>query len=95
MIEQKAEENAVTAMDHAFMEKLENDRCTFLINIHDKRKYRNMREYEVVKIGNRHAIKGELFSQDIIEIYPLDEFKYNQFFADQIYTFINLIFVFF
>lgn len=48
-----------------------------------------MREYEIVKIGNRHSIKGELFSQDIIEIYPLDEFKYNQFFADQIYTFIK------
>lgn len=48
-----------------------------------------MREYEVVKIGNRHSINGELFSQDIIEIYPLDEFKYNQFFADQIYTFIK------
>jgi len=48
-----------------------------------------MREYEVVKIGNRHTIKGELFSQDIIEIYPLDDFRYNQFFADQIYTFIK------
>lgn len=29
MIEQKAEENAVTAMDHAFMEKLENERNTY------------------------------------------------------------------
>lgn len=48
-----------------------------------------MREFEIVKIGNRHTIKGELFSQDIIEIYPLDDFRYNQFFADQIYTFIK------
>ena len=48
-----------------------------------------MREYEVVKIGARHTINGELFSQDIIEIYPLDDFKYNQFFADSIYTYIK------
>ena len=48
-----------------------------------------MREYEVVKIGNRHSINGELFSQDIIEIYPLDDFRYNQFFADSIYTYIK------
>ena len=48
-----------------------------------------MRQYEVVKIGDRHEIDGEFFSQDVIEIYPLDSFRFDSDMAEEIYTYIK------
>ena len=48
-----------------------------------------MTEYEIVKIGNRHEINGEFFSQDVIEIYPLDRFVFSADMADEIYRYIK------
>lgn len=48
-----------------------------------------MRDYEIVKIGNIHKIGNEVFSKDVIEIYPLDEFHFNAGFADELYIYIK------
>lgn len=48
-----------------------------------------MKQYEIVKIGDRHEINGEFFSQDVIEIYPLDSFHFSADVADEIYRYIK------
>lgn len=48
-----------------------------------------MTEYEIVKIGKTHFLGEDYISQDVIEIYPLDTFKYNWDFAVEIYNYIQ------
>ena len=48
-----------------------------------------MKNYEIVKIGDRHEINGEFFSQDVIEIYPLDDFRFTADMANEIYMYIK------
>lgn len=48
-----------------------------------------MKHYEIVKVGDRHEINGEFFSQDVIEIYPLDDFVFGAEMADEIYRYIK------
>lgn len=48
-----------------------------------------MKNYEIVKIGDRHEINGEFFSQDVIEIYPLDDFRFTADMANEIYIYIK------
>ena len=50
-----------------------------------------MKQYEIVKIGDRHEINGEFFSQDVIEIYPLDCFHFSADMANQIYIYIRSV----
>lgn len=50
-----------------------------------------MKQYEVVKIGSRHSINGEFFSQDVIEIYPLDDFVFIKETADELYKYIKSV----
>ena len=48
-----------------------------------------MKDYLIVKNGDRHSIGCEFFSQDIIELYPLDEFVYDECSAIEYYTYIK------
>lgn len=48
-----------------------------------------MNEYVIVKIGDRHEINGEFFSQDVIEIYPLDDFTFCRDMANEVYRYIK------
>ena len=50
-----------------------------------------MKQYEIVKIGERHEIQGEFFSQDVIEIYPLDDFAFSGDMAEEILTYIKSV----
>ena len=50
-----------------------------------------MIEYEIVKLGGRHEINGEFFSQDVIEIHPLDKFSFNADMANEIYRCIKSV----
>lgn len=65
----------------------EHNRCTKL-SLYIK-EVKKMREYLIVKIGKTHAIDGEIFEQELFELYPLDRFHYNGVFADSIYTYIK------
>lgn len=48
-----------------------------------------MKDYLIVKIGDRHSIGCEFFSQDVIELYPLDEFVYSEDSASEYYEYIK------
>ena len=48
-----------------------------------------MKTYEIVKIGSRHTICEEFFSQDVIEIFPLDSFVFSAETANELYRYIK------
>lgn len=48
-----------------------------------------MKQYEIVKIGKRHEINGEVFAQDVVELYPLDNFVFGEDASWEIYRYIR------